>query len=143
MRRNPSRCEVAPRTPPRLEDNSNAGRSRPAIARSRACLRPLGEARRLFRAGRRRMLRELGPDASDLFEGLPWETVAAATLPLMTTAVTAATTTMGETEHELAAILRRALMDLAIALQEIERQLTSFAPDDDQTPSAVRVTTRG
>jgi hypothetical protein len=69
-------------------------------------------------------------------DGVLWETMA------VTSKAMEAMTPEG-CENELVAILRRALMELAIALHEIQRQLTSIAPDEDKTPSPVPATTHG
>jgi hypothetical protein len=67
--------------------------------------------------------------AADPFLPVPWWTLGRATSAAKHETPPPASTSSGEGDgnHDLATILRRALMDLAAALQEIERQLTAIS----------------
>lgn len=75
---------------------------------------------------------ELEP-ATDSFLDVPWWTlgrvISGAKGETPSPAFAEMTSGEGDDNQDLATILRRALMDLAAALQEIERQLTSLPED--------------
>jgi hypothetical protein len=73
---------------------------------------------------------------ADPFLDVPWWTLGRATSAAKreTPVPAPGPMTSGDGDHELATILRRALNDLAAALQEIERQLTAI-PDNRAAPA--------
>ena len=128
--------------PPARDRAATGGPTAQRRPQRRSCLRQRSDGQRLLAAA---ALHGPLPDptadaadpseieqANDLFLGLPWWTSGPAkSVAERETSAPSFEPRSGEGEdsQDLATILQRALMDLASALQEIERQLTSV-PDD-------------
>jgi hypothetical protein len=137
-------------SPPSAERAAVAGGPAPPRSdQGRSCLRQLGCARlrRLAAAALRRPLPAPRFDdvdqmeteqPADPFRDVSWWTWDGAASSAKRVSEPPAqldlSSSDGDDSQDIATILRRALMDLAAALQEIERQLTSI-PDDGAVPT--------